>query len=132
MLVLFLFADVTEELSPVCVVKLENINHPCQDLAAQPCHSPPLPDANDKFPTEQVSVKQEKPEEERGVGDSSCCLDSIKVEDFSPECMSAIHSSMLEEWEPEVQNIHCPDLNTQLSCTRLAQGKMENRSNVPP
>ncbi|XP_062292421.1 zinc finger protein 709 [Scomber scombrus] len=123
--------DVTEELSPVCVMKVENFNHPCQDLAAQHCHSPPLPNTNDKFPTEQVSVKQEKPEEERGVGGSSCCLDSIKVEDFSPECMSAVQSSMLEEWKPEVQNIHCPDPNTQLSCTRLAQAHPSNQTSDP-
>lgn len=123
---IFLFADVTEEISPACVVKVESINQPCQDLAAQHHCSPPLPNSDDEFTTEQVTVKQEKPEEERSG--SACCLDSIKVEDFSPECMSTVQSTMLEEWRPEVQNIHRQDLNTQHqpAGTRPTQGKMED------
>eukprot|EP00064_Thunnus_orientalis_P009371 superscaffoldBa00001184_g9395 len=112
--------DVTAEISPVCVVKIESINQPCQDPAAQHHHSPLLPNSDDEFPTEQVTVKQEKPEEEGG-GASACCLDSIKLEDFGPECMSVVQSTLQEEWKPEGQNIHCQDANTQLSCTRLAQ-----------
>lgn len=117
--------DVTAEISPVCVVKIESINQPCQDPAAQHHHSTLLPNSEDEFPTEQVTVKQEKPEEEGG-GASACCLDSIKLEDFGPECMSVVQSTLQEEWKAEGQNIHCQDANTQLSCTRLAQAHPPN------
>lgn len=114
--VIFLFAEVSEETSRVCVVRVENINQPCRDR-----DSPPLPSGDDKPALLQVTVKQERPEEERDG--SACCLDSIKVEDFSPDCMSAVQSKMLEEWKPEVLDIQSQDSNTPLSCTGLAQGK---------
>lgn len=120
--VISLFTEVSEEMSRVCVVRIESINHKtCRDLAAQDRGSPPLPSGDDAFTLEQVTVKQEKPEEERDG--SVCCLDSIKVEDFSPECMSAAQSKMLEEWKPEELDIQSQDSNTPLSCIGLAQGK---------
>ncbi|XP_078134003.1 uncharacterized protein LOC144535416 isoform X2 [Sander vitreus] len=107
-----------EVISRVCV-RVESINPPCLDRAAQDRDSPPLPSGDDKSTFEHIMVKQEKPEEE-GV-DSACCLDSIKMEDFSPECMSAVQSKMLDEWKPEVLDIQSQDSNAPLSCSRLAQ-----------
>ncbi|KAM7418777.1 hypothetical protein PAMA_016079 [Pampus argenteus] len=105
--------------SPQCALKVENVNQPCQDLTAQHHHPPPLPNS-DEFTTEQVTVKQEKSEEEM-TGGSACCLDSIKVEDFSPECMSAVQSTIqYEEWKPE------EDSSTTLSCTGMAQAHPPN------
>lgn len=123
--VILLCTDVTEEISRGCVVKVESINQPRQDSTAQDHHLAPLSNT-DKSTLEQVTVKQEKPEEEERDG-SACCLDSIKVEDFSLECMSAVQSKMLEEWEPEVPDTQSQDPNTPLSCTRPAQGKKEQR-----
>lgn len=116
-----LFTEAGEVISRVCVVRVESINPPCLDQAAQDRDSPPLPSGDDKSTFEHVLVKQEKPEEE-GV-DSACGLDSIKMEDFSPECMSAVQSKMLDEWKPEVLDIQSQDSNAPLSCSRLAQGK---------
>lgn len=114
----------------MCVVRVESINQTRRDVAAQDRHSPPLPSGDDTLALKQVTVKQEKPEEERDG--PACCLDSIKVEDFSPECMSAAQSKMLEEWKPEELDIQSQDSNTPLSCTGLAQGKEENNeTNVP-
>lgn len=128
--VIFLFTEVSEEMSRVFVVRIESINQTCRDLAAHDRDSPPLPSGDDMFALEQVTVKQEKPEEERDG--SACCLDSIKVEDFSPECMSAAQSKMLEEWKPEELDVQSQDSNTPLSCTGLAQGKKENNETKCP
>lgn len=119
-----MFTEASEENSIVCVVRVESINQPCRDLAGQERHSPPPPSEDEEFTSKQVTVKQERQEEEED--DLACCLDSIKVEDFSPECMSAAQSKMLEEWKPEVLDIQSQDSSGPLSCTRLAQGKMEN------
>lgn len=127
----FLFTDVGEEMSRVCVVRAESINQPRPGLASPDQDSPLLPSEEDKPTSEQVTVKQEKPEEE--TDDSACCLDSIKVEDFSPECMLAVQSKMLEEWRPEVLDIHSQDSITPLSCSGQAQGKklLKQPQNVP-
>lgn len=114
-----LFADNTEEIPNVCVVKVESINQQGQDQAAQHHHSSPPP-TND-VSTGQVIVKTEKPEEERD--DSACCLDSVKVEEFRLECMSAVQSTILEEWNSEVQDISQQYPNNQSSCSRLDKGK---------
>lgn len=119
--VTFVFTDVGDEMSRVCVVRAGSINQPRRDLAPPDQDSPLLPSEEDKPTLEQVTVKQEKPEEE--TDGSACCLDSIKVEDFSPECMLAVQSKMLEEWKPEVPDIHSQDSITPLSCSGLAQGK---------
>lgn len=118
---IFLLAEFSEELSRVCVVRVESIHQPCRNLAAQGRDSPQLPIADDGSTSQQVTVKEERPEE--GRDGSACCLDSIKVEDFSSECMSVVQSKMLEEWKPEVLDIQSQDSNTPLSCAGLAQGK---------
>ncbi|XP_037616973.1 zinc finger protein 79 [Sebastes umbrosus] len=103
--VAFTKEEVSEGISRMCVVRVERINQPCQQLAAQDRNSPPLPS----------TVKQEEE-------DSACYLDSIKVEDFSPDCMSAVQSKMLEEWKPEALDMQIQDSDAALSCTtRLAQ-----------
>lgn len=122
-----LLAEVTEEISRVCMVKIESTNPLCQEKGAQHCISPPLPSIPGKSTLEQVTpvtVKQEKSEEETRC--SSCCLDSFKIEEFSLECMSGVQSKMLEQWKPEVQNIQSQDSDTQLSGTGLEQGKRES------
>lgn len=108
-------------MSQVCVVRIESLNQPRRDLVAQDCDTPPLPSRDDKTTLEQVTVKQEKPEEERDG--SVCCLDAIKVEDFTSECMLAVQSKMLEEWKPEGLDAQNQDANTSVSCTGLAQSK---------
>ncbi|XP_034405620.1 zinc finger protein 208-like isoform X2 [Cyclopterus lumpus] len=110
---------VGEEISRLCGLRVESINQLCTELAAQEHDSPTLPSGDGESTLKQFIVKQEKPEEEGD--DSACCLDSIKVEDFSPECMSPLQPDMLEEWKPEVLDIQCRDSNASLSCTRLAQ-----------
>ena len=112
--VIFLFAEVSEEISSV-PLRVESINQSCRELAAQDRNSPPLPSEDDESTLKQVTVKQEKTDEEGD--DSACCLDSIKVEDFSPE---------EEGWMPEVLDLQSQASNTPLSCTRLAQGKKDN------
>lgn len=115
------------------MVKIERMNPVCPNQAAQDGISPPLPSILGKStrePVTQVTVKQEKPEEE--THGSSCCLDSFKVEDFSLECISGVQSKMLEEWKPEVQNIQSQDSNSQLSSAGLDQGKSENCHKVFP
>ena len=107
----------------MCVVRVESMNQPCAGLAAQDRDLPPPPSGDDQTTLEKITVKQEKPEEERDG--SACCLDSIKVEDFGPECMLAVQSKMLEEWKPEVLDIQNQDSNTPLSCSGLSQGKTE-------
>ncbi|XP_040892448.1 zinc finger protein 79 [Toxotes jaculatrix] len=124
--------EVTEEISRVCVVKVESITWPCQDSTAQDLHVAPLPCTDDKSILEQVAVKQEKPEEEERDG-SACCLESIKVEDFSVGSMSEVQTKMLEEWEPEVLDTQSQDPDTQLSCTRLAKAHPPNvATRLPP
>ncbi|XP_023131042.2 zinc finger protein 184-like isoform X2 [Amphiprion ocellaris] len=119
--------EVTEGISHICAVKLESMNPTCQEPGVHNCNSPPLPSINSKSTLEQVTVKQENSEDERNG--SSCCLDSIKVEDFSLECISAVQSKMLEEWNPEVLDIQDP--NTQLSNTGLEQDLPSLSSEFP-
>ncbi|TMS23134.1 Krueppel-like protein 1 [Larimichthys crocea] len=122
---------VSEEMSQVCVVRIESLNQPRRDLVAQDCDTPPLPSRDDKTTLEQVTVKQEKPEEERDG--SVCCLDAIKVEDFTSECMLAVQSKMLEEWKPEGLDAQNQDANTSVSCTGLAQTHLPNlTTNLQP
>uniref|UniRef100_A0A3Q1GBF4 Zinc finger protein 287-like n=1 Tax=Acanthochromis polyacanthus TaxID=80966 RepID=A0A3Q1GBF4_9TELE len=113
--------EVTEDISHVCAVKLESMNPTCEEPGVHNCDSPPLPSIN-KSTLEQVTIKQENAEDDRNG--SSCCLDSIKVEDFSLECMSAVQSKMLEEWNPEVLDI--PDPNAQLSTAGLEHAHPPN------
>ncbi|XP_054460957.1 zinc finger protein 11 isoform X2 [Anoplopoma fimbria] len=112
--------QVSEEISRLCEVRVESVHQPCAELAAQDHNSQPLPSVDGESTLKQFIIKQEKPEEEEG-DDSACCLDSIKVEDFSPECMTAAQSKVLEEWKPEVLDIQCRDATASLSCSRLAQ-----------
>nr|XP_046262570.1 zinc finger protein 62-like isoform X2 [Scatophagus argus] len=114
-----LVKDICEEMPRVCVVRVENLNQPCQehDLAQ-------LPSADDETTLQQITVKQEKPEEEGGG--SACCLDSIKVEDLSHECMLAVQTKMLEEWKPEAL-----DSVTPVSCSGLAQDLPSLSSEFP-
>lgn len=116
--VIFLSTELLQQISRVCVVKVENISWPCQDPAAQDHNSPPLLSA-DEPATEHVTVKQEDPEEDS-------CLDSIKVEELNLEGISAVQSKLLEQWKPEVLDLQRQDPNTEVSCTRLAQGKKQH------
>lgn len=124
-----LTAGVSEEMSHVCVVKVESLKQPCRDPAAGDTATPPS--GEDRTASEQVTVKHERPEEERDG--SACRLDSIKVEDFSPECMLAVQSKMLEEWTPEGLDMENHDSDISLSCTGLAQAHPPNLTpNLPP
>lgn len=116
--VMFLFTEVLQEMSHVCVVKVENISRPCQDLAAQDHHSPPLLGVAEPT-SEHFTIKQENPEEES-------CLDSIKVEDLNLEAISAVQSKMLEQWKPEELDVQRQDPNSELSCTGLTQGEKQH------
>lgn len=113
-----------EENSPVCVVKVESVacQQSCQGSAVEGNQSA-APTSTDEISTseQQVTVKQETPEDEQWDA-SACCLDSIKVEDFTLDCMSAVQSKM-SEWEPEVPDTLSQDSNTQVSCSMLVQGK---------
>ncbi|XP_026159520.1 gastrula zinc finger protein XlCGF48.2 isoform X1 [Mastacembelus armatus] len=111
--------EATEEISRVCVVKVESISQPCQDLTAQDHHPPPCPSADNEPTLERVTIKEER-------NGSACCSDSIKVEDFGPDCMSAVQSKMLEEWKSKVPDIQSQHPNTGLSCARLVEGKKEH------
>ncbi|XP_070841677.1 uncharacterized protein [Chaetodon trifascialis] len=122
--------EVSDKMSHACAVKVESTNPPCR-VAAQDHSMPPPPSGDDKTASEQVTVKQEKPEE--GRDGSACCSVSIKVEDFSSECMLAAQSKMLEEWKPEVLDIQNQDSNTHASRTGLSQAHPQNvTSNIPP
>ncbi|XP_020491553.2 zinc finger protein 529 [Labrus bergylta] len=107
----FPVVEIREEESRVCMERLESIHQTCRDLEAQVSVSPQLPCRGDRSTLGQFRVKQETPEEEEEDG-SDCFLDSIKVEDFSPECMSAVQSKMLEEWKPEVLDDQGQDSDT--------------------
>ncbi|XP_036966439.1 zinc finger and SCAN domain-containing protein 12-like [Acanthopagrus latus] len=122
--------EVSEAMSRVCVVRVESMNQPCRELTAQDRSSPPLPSSDDETTLGQVTVKQEKPEEE--TDGSACCLESIKVEDFSPECMLAVHSKMMEEWKQDVLDSQEQDSDSPLSCTGLPQAHPPNlTANLP-
>ncbi|XP_061625555.1 zinc finger protein 271-like [Phyllopteryx taeniolatus] len=97
----------TEEQSrvPVCVVKIESIDQPCQDHRHQQTPTPPCFD--DKLTVTQMILKEEDREVESNA--PACSWDSMKVEDLSPECMSAIQSTLLDEWNPRVEDIHDQD-----------------------
>lgn len=99
--------------------KIEDTNQPRQQQQAQGYDSPPLPGVE-----WQVTVKQERPEEE--TPGSPSCLGSIKVEDFNSECLLATQAKMLEEWRPDVPDAQTHHSNTRLPCTGLAQGKTAN------
>lgn len=120
--VIFLFIEVPQEVSHVCVVKVENISWPCQDPAAQDHHSPP-PLGVAEPTSKHFTVKQENLEEES-------CLDSIKVEDLNLEGISAVHSKMLEQWKPGELDVQKQDPDTELSCSRLAQGEKQHNRNM--
>lgn len=109
--------EVGEEIPRLCELRVESINQLCTELAAREHDSPTLPSRHDESTLKQFIVKQEEPEE---ADDSACGLDAIKVEDFSPECMSPLQPDVLEDWKPE-PDIQCQDSNASLSCTRLAQ-----------
>ncbi|XP_059182075.1 zinc finger protein 394-like [Centropristis striata] len=111
-------AGASEEVSRVCVLRVKSLNRSRE--TAERDSPPPPPSEEDESSSEPVRVKQEETEEEEGE-DSACCLDSIKMEDFSLECMSTVQSKMLEDWKPEVLDHLSQDSNTSLSCSRLAQ-----------
>ncbi|KAK9539774.1 hypothetical protein VZT92_002274 [Zoarces viviparus] len=109
--------EVGVEISRLCERRVDGINQPCTER-----NSPTLPNGECESTLKHFIVKQEKPEEEEEEGDSLAgCLDLMKVEDFSPECMTAVQSKVLEDWKPEVLDIQCQDSTASLSCTRLAQ-----------
>ncbi|XP_068584967.1 uncharacterized protein si:ch211-284e13.5 isoform X2 [Cebidichthys violaceus] len=113
------FTDVGEEISRLCELRVELVNLPCTEPAARRYDSPTTPSGERESTSKQFIVKQEKQQEEEE--DLACCLDAIKVEDFSPECMAAVQSKVLEEWKPEVLEVQRQDSNASLSCTRLTQ-----------
>ena len=118
---LFVFTEVTQAIFHVSVVKAESVKQPCQETTAH--HVAPLPSSDAMSPLDQITVKQEKPEEEEEDGDSlGCCLDSIKVEDFSLESVSA--------WEQEVLDTPSQDLNPQLPCTRTQGNHNDTQDNT--
>lgn len=102
-------------------MRAEKINHQHRELASPDQNSPLRPSEEDRPFSEHVSVKQEKSAQE--TDGSACCLDSIKVEDLSPECMLAVEAKMLEEWKPEMLDIHSQDSVTDQFCTGPAPGK---------
>ncbi|KAM3623957.1 uncharacterized protein V6R79_017394 [Siganus canaliculatus] len=105
-----LTVDVRKETPHVRLVRLENINKPRRDVVAQDCCL--------KTSLVQVQVKQEKLDDD---DDSSACSDLVKMEDFGPDCMSAIESKMADERKPEVANCSSNDSNTPLFNTSLTQ-----------
>lgn len=117
---IFLLSEAREKVSRGCVVGTESVNWPHVDRESS-LH----PSEEDKPAVEKVTVKQEKGDEK--TDGSVCCLDSIKIEDFSPERMLEVQSKMLEEWKPEV-DIQIQDSATLRSCTGQAQGKKPNCS----
>ncbi|XP_041837924.1 zinc finger and SCAN domain-containing protein 5A-like [Melanotaenia boesemani] len=113
--------EVTEDISSHYGVKVEAMNPVCQDPRAQ--DSAPSHTADSKSTLEQVTVKQEEPEEE--IGATSCCLDFMKVEDLSLEGM---------QWIPEMPDIQSQDPEAQLiSSSRLGQAHPANLvASMPP
>ncbi|KAK5866289.1 hypothetical protein PBY51_020491 [Eleginops maclovinus] len=107
--------EVSEEISRL--VRVESINQPCREQAAQ--GSPLLPSVDEESTLNNMTIKQEILEE--GEDDSGFCLDSIKVEDFSLDFMSPIQAEMLVECKPEVLDVQIQESNAPLSCARLAQ-----------
>ncbi|CAJ1053118.1 zinc finger protein 90-like [Xyrichtys novacula] len=101
-----------DEASAACVVRANHVDPTCQNPNTQDPYSLPLPCGEDNSTLEQINLKQEETSTEERGG-SSCFLDSIKVEDFSPECMSAVQSKMLEEWKPEALDDRSGDSDTQ-------------------
>ncbi|XP_060943470.1 zinc finger and SCAN domain-containing protein 2-like [Limanda limanda] len=115
--------EVTQAISHVSLVKAESVKQPCQETTAH--HVAPLPSSDAMSPLEQITVKQEKHEEEEEDRDSlDCCLDSIKVEDFSLESVS--------EWEQEVLDPPSQDLKPQLSCTTAQAHPPNMTPGLPP
>ncbi|KAM9856948.1 uncharacterized protein ACBR49_000616 [Aulostomus maculatus] len=122
--------DTTEEIAHFCVVKVESINQPCLVLSAQHHHASPS-SSNEGEATVEQFIKKEKPEEEGGG--TAGCLDSIKVEDSSQQCVFAAQSPLLDDWNPEGQEIQGRDPDSQRSCSRLAKGHHSNLSTgLPP
>ncbi|KAM8878336.1 uncharacterized protein AB9W97_014231 [Spinachia spinachia] len=107
--------EVCEEIPHPSEVRMEGINRLCNEPAAQECDAPTFPNRGGESILKQFIVKQEKGD------DSACCLDSIKVEDFSAESMAAAESKVLEGWKSEMLDIQCQDSNASLSCIRLAE-----------
>lgn len=110
-----LLTEDSEEVSRVCVVRVEGVTQPRQD------DSPPLPSENDRSTLVQVTVKQEKPEDD--AHGSAPCLGSIKVEHINSECLFAAQSKMLVDWKPEALDIQSQDSGSPLQYSGLAQGK---------
>ncbi|XP_053274546.1 zinc finger and SCAN domain-containing protein 2 [Pleuronectes platessa] len=121
-------SEVTQTISHVSVVKAESVKQPCQETSAH--HVAPLPSSDAMSSLEQITVKQEKheqeeeEEEEEDRDSLDCCLDSIKVEDFSLESVS--------EWEQEVLDPPSQDLKPQLSCTTAQAHPPNMTPGLPP
>ncbi|KAM4611846.1 uncharacterized protein ACJ7VT_012487 [Polymixia lowei] len=118
----------SEEVSNLCVTKVESLERPCQDATTQHSDLPPLPSGVSTL--EQVKIKVEKTLE---VGNGSdCCLDSISVQDFAPDSLSLVQSKMLEEWKPELLDIPDQDPDALLPCTSLALAHAPDMNNRDP
>lgn len=112
-----------EEMSWVCDVGVESMTQPQLDLPVSHRESTFHPSEEEKSSLEQVTVKQEKPEEE--TDGATRCLDSLKMEDLSTDCTLAVQSQILEEWKPEVASSETQDSKTPLLHTAKGWGKKE-------
>ncbi|KAM9314798.1 uncharacterized protein KZ484_024474 [Pholidichthys leucotaenia] len=117
--------EVSPEGSCVYVVKTEKAKVVNQNKRPLEGSSPSRSSTVSEATLQDVAVKQEVSEEERNG--PSCCLDAIKVEDFSLDCMSETQSEMLEEWNSEV-----PDGPSQDSDTLLSSGGLDQVHPVNP
>lgn len=112
-----------EEMFWVCDVGAESMKQSQLDLPLSHRDSTFHPGEEEQSSVEQVTVKQEKPEEE--TDGSTHCLDSLKMEDLSANCSLAVQSQMLEEWKPEVAGSETQDSETPLFHTAKGRGKKE-------
>ncbi|CAN9509969.1 unnamed protein product [Ophioblennius macclurei] len=120
--------EFTEESSCPCIVKVESTKATCKKVPPQDHGLPPHPS---KSTPEQVTVKEEMLDDLRE--ESPSCLDSIKMEDYSLDCMSDVQSRMLEEQKLLEADIESQDLNFQLSDAGPDQADSPNpTTSIPP
>ncbi|KAF7656678.1 hypothetical protein LDENG_00037770 [Lucifuga dentata] len=118
--------ETTEEFSHE-YMKVESSNQPCQYPALKCSDSPQLSSWEDQSTLQQVTVKEEELE-----GDSACCFDLNKVEDFGHESLFVVQSKMLEEWKPEKLDIQSQDQDIALSCNSLTHAHSPNMTTCLP
>lgn len=94
-------------------VGAESMTQPQLDLPLSHRESTFHPSEEEESSMEQVTVKQEEPEDGSTHG-----LDPFKMEDLSANGTLAVQSHILEEWKPEVAG-----RETQDSITPLFHGK---------